>query len=974
MPRPAKIALFTVLGLFGLLLAVGGGLIIWLQTADLRPLVISQTEKATGLQLQISGPFRVKLFPTIEVDVAGLTVPAYTGNQPLFTADSLQLRARWGALPRIWKGIAIDDLTLTNPSANLVTAKDGTVNWAPQTTAETNLPAEEKAGAKPFELPVGTLGKINIANLNAVYMNEATGQRVNAQNITLTADATRLEDTRVALTGRINNQPVTADLTTGYVNAMVPVSGSLAAANLRVEVNGQANPDEQSFAGTFSANSPNLKATLDALTTKAPEGTPADALALKGSIAVGDEALSLRQFTASLGNLLQASGDVSATWGGKTSAQGQIAATGSNLRALARIGGYTGAVPATGFSLQTTLSGEDEIRLTNTTATLNGLLTAVGDITIKPQSGALPDVKGPLTLTVPNLKALGTAFEVAQPLPQAPLTVTTKLDARSGTYTLSDLTAKLGSLLAAEGKATITPVAGSAPKLTGNLSLSGPSARALGQGLGLAQQLPAKAFNAQAAFDGQTAFSVKDAALEITDILKATGNLNVTPGKQASYKGSFTLNGGNMAEAARQFGVGAAGIPTNGFSAKSDITGEGAITLPNLQLNLPGLLEATGNVRYVPPSGQGGRQDVQATVTVGRLNLDALGFCAPAPTVSAAQSSNVSAPPAAATPWTDDPINTSALQTITFNLSADVKGITCSRAPLTAVTAKLSNTADKLTISQLDATIGSGSLRSKGALSHSGTPSLELSATGEKIAVEELVSTLKQRGLVLPLNLNTNVTSRGNTTRQLAGNLNGSLKATADSGRIPYTSMLGQATNVQNLINGGIKGLKPVSNNGDLNRLNADYTIRNGIVSTNELAVVTDGGNFKLDGTGTVDLPRWYINYTLTPVVSESSTSLSIPVLIKGPLTTPAIGADPAFIGKLTTRLATQGLQDLLGEDSAAAKGLGGAVGGILGGQGLKGALQGLQPKADATASTTTPTGNTQQENVNKLLNTLFNK
>ncbi len=967
MPRIAKIALFTVIGLFGLLVAVGGGLIIWLQTADLRPLVISQTEKGTGLQLQINGPFRVKLFPSIAVDLEGLSVPAYAGQKPLFTADSISLRARWGTPPFIWKGVAVDELTLTNPSANLATAKDGSVNWAPKTAASTAEDSGTPAAAQPFELPVGSLGKITVANLNAVYVNEATNQRVNAQGLNLSVDATRLEDTSLNLTGRVNNQPVTANLTTGLVNNAVPVSGSLSAANLQVALNGQANPEEQAFTGSFAATSPNLKATLDALTGKAPEGTPADPLNLKGNLNVGQQHLELRQFTASLGDLLQAGGNVIANWGDKTSAQGQISVTGSNLRTLARIGGYAGPAPASGFSLQTTLSGDDEIRLNNTTANLTGLLTLKGDLTVKPQGGNLPDVSGPVALDIPNVKALGTAFGVAQPLPQSPLTLTTRLKARSGTYTLDDIKAQLGTLLDATARLEATPVAGAAPKLKGEAKLSGVSARALGQAFGVAQQLPAKSFTAQAAFDGQTAFNLKDVTLEIADILKASADLSVTPGTQASYKGNFNLSGSNMADAARQFGVTASGIPAGGFSAKSDISGQGAITLPNLQLNLPGLLEATGNVRYLP----GTRQDVQATFDVARLNLDALGLCTPAPKVSSVQSSNVSAPPTTAAPWSDDPINTDALKTITFNLSADVKGITCARAPLTAVTAKLSNTVEKMTISQLDATIGNGSLRSKGTLAHSGTPALDLSVTGQNVAVEELVPTLKDRGLVLPLNLTSNVTSNGGTSRQLAKNLNGSLKVTADSGRIPYTSMLGQATNVQNLINGGIKGLKPVSNNGDLNRLNADYTIRNGIVSTNELAVVTDGGNFKLDGTGTVDLPEWTINYTLTPAVSETSSSLSIPVLVKGSLSSPAIGADPTFISKLTTRLATQGLQDLLGEDSGAAKGLGAAVGGVLGGQGLKGALQGLQGSGSTSEGTSTTT---PQENVNKLLNNLFNK
>ena len=54
---------------------------------------------------------------------------------------------------------------------------------------------------------------------------------------------------------------------------------------------------------------------------------------------------------------------------------------------------------------------------------------------------------------------------------------------------------------------------------------------------------------------------------------------------------------------------------------------------------------------------------------------------------------------------------------------------------------------------------------------------------------------------------------------------------------------------------------------------------------------------------------------------------------MKGPLTAPKIGADPAFVSKLSGRLAGELLDGVIGKD--AGKAVGGVLGGVISGQGI---------------------------------------
>ncbi|NBV54935.1 MAG: hypothetical protein EBR79_04390, partial [Proteobacteria bacterium] len=256
-------------------------------------------------------------------------------------------------------------------------------------------------------------------------------------------------------------------------------------------------------------------------------------------------------------------------------------------------------------------------------------------------------------------------------------------------------------------------------------------------------------------------------------------------------------------------------------------------------------------------------------------------------------------------------------------------------------------------------------------LQHAGTPSLMLTLTTTNVPVEELAPSLKQQNIRLPLNLNAKLDSAGSSTQALAQNLGGTLSLNASQGQLPYTDMLGNVVNLERMLSGG--EALPSNGSGNVDAFNARYTIRQGVAYTDEFALATGNGALNLKGEGTIDIGNWAIAYTLTPTLQDSN-NLAIPLLVKGSLGAPSIGADPAFIQKLTGRLAAEGIKGALGLDKGAAKGVGGVIGDVISGQGISSESVGnllnafTQPKTTTNPTQNSPTANpepTPQTNPN---------
>ena len=601
----------------------------------------------------------------------------------------------------------------------------------------------------------------------------------------------------------------------------------------------------------------------------------------------------------------------------------------STLNAL--LGKAPEQAPAAAFRMGGDVDlGGETVRLRNFSTRLGELLLASGDAVIN--IGNKPSASGNVKVQGSNLRQLvELALMAPQPsVPAASFNVSTKL-AGQDAIELQDLQVSIGTLLTAAGHVKVVPQSGKQPDIDASLNINVSSLKELAKASGKGDAMPNTALKVQGTVKGRDgAYDVKELVATLEDIATLKGDVKVTMGDQPEVNGKLTIDGANVRTAAAGFGVAADALPASPFNIKATVSGKGTFRADDLVVNLPQLLEASGKVAVTP----GKPMNVVANMDVTRMNLTALGYCAvDVPTQTGAPTAEAPASNAGAAPWSDEKINVTALQGVAFDITLNAKGINCTRLPMDSVTAQVTNMPSQLDIRNLDIRLkDGGSAKLTGKLEHAGTPVLQLNATTSKLKIENLVPVLATKGVQLPVDTNAVLNSRGDTSRQLAQNLDGTISVSADQGKLPYTNMLGTASNIASLIQ-GISSTTPSNGSGNVDSMKARYTIRQGLVTTDELTVATGNGAMVLKGEGTVDLPNWVIDYKLNPALQAGSNVLAIPVVIKGPLTAPKIGADPAFVSKLSTRIGGELLKGVLGKD--AGKAVGGVLGGVLNGQGV---------------------------------------
>lgn len=900
MAKIAKIIGFSVLGVGVAMAAAVAGVFVYVQNANLAELTTRIVKSQTGLELKADA-LQVDLWPVLHVQTKGLVVPAFSGSQPLLTLDEGDVQIAWGSLPFFYNNVQLKALTLKNPTVHLVQPKQGLANWQNPATAEDDAgsAAPSASGPMPARLPLATLGVLDVSNLNVTYLNEQNGQRVEARNVNLGLDGTSLNSTKLTLDGRVNGQPVNGNLTANLEDLRtVPLDGNLTAAGLSASLKGATSLEKNTFNGMVKAETPNLKATLATLLGKAPAGLAAAPFKVQSDLLVGAEDVDVRSFNLAYSSLLTANGTAKIKLGSKPSANGSVQASGDNLAAV--LGALTGSVP--------------------------------------------------------------------DGVPATPFVFSTKL-AGQDEIRLDNLTFNLPQVLALTGNLSVVPAknASDVARVGGSVTIQGTSVARAAQAFGVTQKLPTQPFNIALGVktdvkDKQARYALSDINARLGTLAALTGDAVIQPAPTFSATGNIQLRGDDLAAMAKAFDVKAAGLPATPFRAEVGLSGSPNMVLNPLNISLPGLVEAGGQMTY-SPAAKGKVADVSGNLNIATLNLTALGYCTPTNNKAPASIEAAEAKPVADTPWTDAPIDLSALRSLTANVTLTAKGIACAGMPLNRADAKIINTPSALTVDNATLGLGSGQMVVNATLNHAATPRLSLGLSGSNIAAEEFVATLKDKGVRLPMNLDAKLDAAGASSRALVSNLNGAVKLNATDGQLPFTNLLGNVVAIERLLQSNPSSATGVAGNGSgqVDNMDARLVFTNGVGTFETLTVATGRGAMTVNGTGTVDLPRWLIDMTLTPTVNTSN-GLAVPVDIKGPLSAPAIAASPAFVKKLSGRLAGEALK-LLGVDKGDAKGIGGALGGVLSGeQGAAGNLlnQFVKPK-NAPSPTTEGSGTGQQ-------------
>ncbi|MGO8865757.1 MAG: AsmA family protein [Alphaproteobacteria bacterium] len=182
---------------------------------DFKPLIASRVKAATGRDLKIDGALRLSLLPSLSVSAAGVHLSNAAGAKAaeMVTIGAVDLQAElW---PLIGGRFVIDSLTVTNPTVNLEVAKDGTPNWAfaPAGGSAASAPSSGQAASAGAAPPNLSLGDVKITGGQVSYVDDTTGQTVDAKNINLDAAMAAIS-TPLTLKGQmtLNDEPVTADI------------------------------------------------------------------------------------------------------------------------------------------------------------------------------------------------------------------------------------------------------------------------------------------------------------------------------------------------------------------------------------------------------------------------------------------------------------------------------------------------------------------------------------------------------------------------------------------------------------------------------------------------------------------------------------------------------------------------------------------------------------------------------------------
>lgn len=332
--------------------------------------------------------------------------------------------------------------------------------------------------------------------------------------------------------------------------------------------------------------------------------------------------------------------------------------------------------------------------------------------------------------------------------------------------------------------------------------------------------------------------------------------------------------------------------PGTGFGPLK-ITGDldargGLVAFRKAKLSLDAL-SGTGDLSV---DARGRKPVIVATLKLGQLDLNPYLPPDTGPAKKAAPASGPPAPSAgkgSAGDWSDEPIDLSGLNAADATLDLGVAGITVHKI--------------KVGPSKLKVSLKNGTLLSdltEMAL-YEGTGKAKITTTAEKggAAVSMTAELVKFRAnpflrdamdldrIEGTANATVNVTTRGRSQREMISALNGDGKIAFLNGAIKGVNIAAMVRNIGAAFMDSAAGKAQQT---DFSEMGGTFQIRNGILSNNDLALLSP--LMRVTGKGTVNLPQRRIDYRLEPKAVASlkgqggktdASGVAVPVIVKGP-------------------------------------------------------------------------------------------
>lgn len=329
--------------------------------------------------------------------------------------------------------------------------------------------------------------------------------------------------------------------------------------------------------------------------------------------------------------------------------------------------------------------------------------------------------------------------------------------------------------------------------------------------------------------------------------------------------------------------------PGTGFGPLK-ITGDldargGLVAFRKAKLTLDAL-SGTGDLSV---DARGRKPVIVATLKLGQLDLNPYMPPESAPAKKAAPAPTPTPGKGGAGEWSDEPIDLSGLYAADAALDLGVAGITVRKI--------------KVGPSKLKVSLKNGTLVSdltEMAL-YEGTGKAKITTTAEKggaaVSMTAELAKFKANPFLRDAmdldriegtaNATVNVTTRGRSQRAMVSALNGGGKVAFTNGAIKGVNIAAMVRNIGSAFMDSAAGKAQQT---DFSELGGTFQIRNGILSNNDLALLSP--LMRVTGKGTVNLPQRRIDYRLEPKAVTSlkgqggktdASGVAVPVIVKGP-------------------------------------------------------------------------------------------
>lgn len=140
------------------------------------------------------------------------------------------------------------------------------------------------------------------------------------------------------------------------------------------------------------------------------------------------------------------------------------------------------------------------------------------------------------------------------------------------------------------------------------------------------------------------------------------------------------------------------------------------------------------------------------------------------------------------------------------------------------------------------------------------------------------------------LSFDNNITTKGASPKALVSALNGDANIDLSDGSLKGIALVDMTKNIASAFK---VGNKEQENKTGFQSIKGAFAIRDGVIANDDTLIDTKHLDFSAKGT--IDLPKFFINYRLTPRIGGEETNadgIMVPVIIKGRLDKPVFLAD----------------------------------------------------------------------------------